>query len=118
MGNGLFVDGRNTIGENIGDLGGVLGAYDGLQLYFEENGRPDDIDGFTAEQRFFMSWATVWRTLSRPDALETQIKTDPHSPGVVRATQPLKNIDAFYEAFDIKEGDAMYLAPEKRVRIW
>lgn len=118
MGNGLFVDGRNTIGENIGDLGGVLGAYDGLQLYFAENGKPDDIDGFTAEQRFFMSWATVWRTLSRPDALETQIKTDPHSPGVVRATQPLKNIDAFYEAFAIKEGDAMYLAPEKRVRIW
>ena len=118
MGDSLFVDGRNTIGENIGDLGGVLGAYDGLQLYFKENGRPEDIDGFTAEQRFFMSWATVWRTLSRPDALETQIKTDPHSPGVVRATQPLKNIDAFYEAFKIKEGDAMYLAPEKRVRIW
>ncbi|WP_439151090.1 M13 family metallopeptidase [Winogradskyella sp.] len=118
MGDSLYVDGRNTLGENIGDLGGVLGAYDGLQLYFKENGRPEDIDGFTAEQRFFMSWATVWRTLSRPDALETQIKTDPHSPGVVRATQPLKNIDAFYEAFDIKEGDAMYLPPEQRVRIW
>lgn len=114
----LFIDGRNTLGENIGDLGGVLGAYDGLQLYFKENGRPDNIDGFTPEQRFFMSWATVWRTLSRPDALETQIKTDPHSPGIYRATQPLKNIDAFYEAFDIKEGDPMYLAPEKRVRIW
>jgi putative endopeptidase len=65
-----------------------------------------------------MSWATVWRTLMREDALRTQIKTDPHSPGNVRATQPLKNIDAFYEAFDIKEGDAMYLEPEKRVRIW
>ena len=114
----LYVDGRNTLGENIGDLGGVLGAYDGLQLHFKENGRPDDIDGFTAEQRFFMSWATVWRTLSRPDALETQIKTDPHSPGMIRAIQPLKNIDAFYEAFDIKEGDAMYLPPESRVRIW
>ncbi|GGW56404.1 putative endopeptidase [Winogradskyella epiphytica] len=114
----LYIDGRNTLGENIGDLGGLLGAYDGLQLYFEENGRPEDIDGFTPEQRFFMSWATVWRTLSRPDALETQIKTDPHSPGIYRATQPLKNIDAFYEAFDIKEGDAMYLEPEKRVRIW
>lgn len=114
----LYLDGRNTLGENIGDLGGVLGAYDGLQLYFKENGRPENIDGFTPEQRFFMSWATVWRTLSRPDALETQIKTDPHSPGIYRATQPLKNIDAFYEAFDIKEGDAMYLAPEKRVRIW
>ncbi|SHG74971.1 M13 family metallopeptidase [Winogradskyella jejuensis] len=114
----VYVNGPFTLGENIGDLGGVLGAYDGLQLFFEENGRPEDIDGFTAEQRFFMSWATVWRTLIREDALRTQIKTDPHSPGNIRATQPLKNIDAFYEAFDIKEGDAMYLAPEKRVRIW
>ena len=114
----LFINGRFTLGENIGDLGGLLGAYDGLQLYFEENGRPENIDGFTPEQRFFMSWATVWRTLTREDALETQIKTDPHSPGFYRATQPLKNIDAFYEAFDIKEGDSMYLAPEKRVRIW
>jgi len=114
----LFINGVFTLGENIGDLGGLLGAYDGLQLYFKENGRPDNIDGFTPEQRFFMSWATVWRTLQRPDALETQIKTDPHSPGLYRATQPLKNIDAFYEAFDIKEGDPMYLAPEQRVRIW
>jgi putative endopeptidase len=114
----VYINGKFTLGENIGDLGGVLGAYDGLQLFFEENGRPEDIDGFTAEQRFFMSWATVWRTLTREDALRTQIKTDPHSPGIYRATQPLKNIDAFYEAFDIKEGDAMYLAPEKRVRIW
>ena len=89
-----------------------------MQLHFKENGRPDDIDGLTAEQRFFMSWATVWRTLMRDEALRTRIKTDPHSPGKVRATQPLKNIDAFYEAFDIKEGDGMWLAPEKRVRIW
>ncbi len=114
----LYINGKFTLGENIGDLGGVLGAYDGLQLFFEENGRPEDIDGFTAEQRFFMSWATVWRTLTREDALRTQIKTDPHSPGIYRAVQPLKNIDAFYKAFDIKEGDKMYLAPEKRVRIW
>ncbi|MCK0179878.1 M13 family metallopeptidase [Flavobacteriaceae bacterium S0862] len=114
----VYINGKFTLGENIGDLGGLLGAYDGLQLSFERNGRPDDIDGFTAEQRFFMSWATVWRTLIREDALRTQIKTDPHSPGVNRAIQPLKNIDAFYEAFDIKEGDKMYLAPEKRVRIW
>lgn len=114
----VFINGKFTLGENIGDLGGVLGAYDGLQLSFEKNGRPEDIDGFTAEQRFFMSWATVWRTLTREDALRTLIKTDPHSPGIQRATQPLKNIDAFYEAFDIKEGDKMYLAPEERVRIW
>lgn len=115
---GVNINGKFTLGENIGDLGGVLGAYDGLQLSFKRNGRPEDIDGFTAEQRFFMSWATVWRTLTRDDALRTQVKTDPHSPGVQRAIQPLKNIDAFYKAFDIKEGDKMYLTPEDRVRIW
>ena len=114
----VYINGAFTLGENIGDLGGVLGAYDGLQLSFEENGRPEDIDGFTAEQRFFMSWATVWRTLTREDRLRFLIKNDTHSPGIQRATQPLKNIDEFYEAFDIKAGDAMYLAPEKRVRIW
>lgn len=114
----VFINGKFTLGENIGDLGGLLGAYDGLQLFYAENGRPDNIDGFTPEQRFFMSWATIWRTLSRDDALRTQIKTDPHSPGRYRATQPMLNIDAFYEAFDIKEGDAMYLPPEERVRIW
>jgi putative endopeptidase len=112
------INGKFTLGENIGDLGGVLGAYDGLQLSFEENGRPEDIDGFTAEQRFFISWTTIWRNLIREDALRNRIKTDPHSPGITRATQPLKNIDEFYEAFDIKEGDKMYLAPEDRVRIW
>lgn len=114
----VYVNGPYTLGENIGDLGGVLGAYDGLQLNYEKNGRPEDIDGFTAEQRFFMSWATVWRTLTREDELRRLVKVDTHSPGMVRATQPLKNIDAFYEAFDIKEGDAMWLAPEDRVRIW
>lgn len=114
----VFINGKFTLGENIGDLGGVLGAYDGLQMFFQENGRPKPIDGFTAEQRFFMSWATVWRTLTRDNALRTQIKTDPHSPGIIRATQPLKNVDAFYEAFDIKEGNGMFLAPENRVHIW
>jgi putative endopeptidase len=114
----VYINGKFTLGENIGDLGGVLGAYDGLQLFMERNGRPEVIDGFTAEQRFFMSWATVWRTLTREEALRNQVKTDPHSPGIQRATQPLKNINAFYEAFDIKEGDKMYLAEEERVRIW
>ena len=115
---GLFINGEFTLGENIGDLGGLLGAYDGLQMFFKENDRPEDIDGFTAEQRFFMSWATIWRTLIRDDELRTRIKTDPHAPGQYRATQPLLNIDAFYQAFDIKEGDAMWLAPENRVKIW
>ncbi len=115
---GHFIDGKFTLGENIGDLGGVLGAYDGLMIHFENNERPEDIDGFTPEQRFFMSWATVWRTKIREEALKTQVKTDPHSPGEYRAYVPLQNIDAFYEAFDIVEGDAMYIAPEDRVRIW
>jgi len=114
----VFINGNFTLGENIGDLGGVLGAYDGLQKYYAENGRPENIDGFTPEQRFFMSWATVWRTKQREESLRTQIKTDPHSPGRYRATQPLVNVDAFYEAFDIKETDAMYVKPEERVRIW
>ena len=114
----VFINGKFTLGENIGDLGGLLGAYDGLQRFYKENGRPDNIDGLTPEQRFFMSWATVWRTKQRDEALRNQIKTDPHSPGRYRATEPLKNIDAFYEAFDIKEGDPMYVAPENRVRIW
>ena len=114
----VFINGPFTLGENIGDLGGVNVAYDALQLSFEENGRPENIDDYTAEQRFFMSWATVWRTKYREDALRTQIKTDPHSPGMNRAIQPLLNIDVFYEAFNIKEGDKMYLEPEKRVKIW
>ncbi|MBU2938226.1 M13 family metallopeptidase [Lacinutrix sp. C3R15] len=111
------INGAFTLGENIGDLGGVLAAYDALQMSFEGN-KPAPIDGYTAEQRFFMSWATVWRTKMRDDALRTKIKTDPHSPGMNRAVQPLLNVDAFYEAFDIKEGDKMYIAPEERVRIW
>ena len=114
---GVNINGEFTLGENIGDLGGVLAAYDALQLSFKGN-YPEKIDGFSAEQRFFISWATVWRTKMRDEALKTRIKTDPHSPGMNRAVQPLLNIDAFYEAFDIKEGDNMYLAPENRVRIW
>jgi len=116
--NNFNLNGKFTLGENIGDLGGINTAYDGLQIFYEKNGRPDAIDGFTPEQRFFMSWATVWRTKMRDDALKTKIKTDPHSPGMNRAVQPLLNIDAFYEAFNIVEGDNMYLAPEDRVRIW
>ena len=114
----VYVNGEFTLGENIGDLGGVLAGFDGLQLHFEQNGRPGNIDGFTPEQRFFMSWATVWRTKQRDEYLRNQVKTDPHTPGRWRATEPLKNVDAFYEAFNIVEGDSMYVAPSNRVRIW
>lgn len=115
---GVNVQGKLTLGENIGDLGGLLVAYDGLQKYLEEHGRPENIDGFTPEQRFFISWATIWRMKSRDEALRTQIQTDPHSPAQYRGNGPLVNIDAFYDAFDVKEGDKMYKAPEDRVRIW
>lgn len=114
----LPINGKFTLGENIGDLGGVLGAYDGLQMHYEDNGRPDKIQGFTPEQRFFMSWATVWRTKIRDEALRTQIKTDPHSPGQIRGYAPLQHVDAFYETFDIKPEHDLYIDPKERVRIW
>lgn len=115
---GIHVDGKFTLGENIGDLGGVNAAYDGLQLYLKENGRPELIDGFTPEQRFFISWATVWRVKMRDEAIKSRVKTDPHSPGMYRGYVPLQNIDAFYQAFDIKPGEGMFVTPEKRVKIW
>ena len=114
----VFVNGEFTLGENIGDLGGVLAGFDGLELFFKDHPKPSLIDGFTAEQRFFMSWATVWRTKQRDEYLRNQVKTDPHTPGRWRATEPLKNVDAFYEAFNIVEGDSMYVSPKNRVRIW
>ena len=84
----------------------------------KENGNPGLIDGYTPEQRLFMSWATVWRGKIRDEALKNQVKTDPHSPAQYRAYVPLINLDTFVQAFDIKEGDGMYVAPEKRVKIW
>jgi len=114
----VYINGKFTLGENIGDLGGVNAAYDGLQMHLKEHGNPGEIDGFSPEQRFFLSWATVWRTKMRDEALRNRIKTDPHSPGMYRAYVPLQNIDAFYEAFEIKEGDKMYVKPENRVKIW
>lgn len=112
------LNGRFTLGENIGDLGGVNAAFEGLQMHLEDNGRPEKIDGYTPEQRFFISWATVWRTMMREDAMRNKIKTDPHSPGMYRATMPIQNMDEFHEAFNIEEGNAMYIKPENRVKIW
>ncbi len=115
---GTFVDGKFTLGENIGDLGGINAAYDGLQLYLKENGNPGLIDGFTPEQRLFISWGTIWRSKMRDEAIKNQVKTDPHSPGMYRAYVPLLNLDTFYKAFDIKETDKLYSKPENRVKIW
>ncbi|WP_276978983.1 M13 family metallopeptidase [Flavobacterium filum] len=115
---GIFVDGKFTLGENIGDLGGVSASLDGLRIHLKQTGNPGLIDGFTPEQRFFISWATIWRSKARDEAIKNQVKTDPHSPGQYRAYVPLQNVDAFYEAFNIKPGDGMYLVEEKRVKIW
>ncbi|WP_374329071.1 M13 family metallopeptidase [Soonwooa sp.] len=115
---GTKVNGTFTMGENIGDLGGVAVAYDALQMYLKDKGNPGLISGYTQDQRFFLSWATVWRTKSTEKYLINQVKTDPHSPGMYRAVGPLVNVDAFFKAFDIKEGDKHYKKPEDRIKIW
>lgn len=115
---GSFVNGKFTNGENIGDLGGVAVAYTALQMYLKDHGNPGLISGFNQDQRFFMSWATVWRTKSTAQYMTNQVKTDPHSPGYFRSFGPLVNQDAFYKAFDVKPGDKLYKAPEERIKIW
>ena len=115
---GVFVNGTFTSGENIADLGGVNIAFDALQMYLKDKGNVSKISNFTQEQRFFISWGTVWRTLSTDKYLTNQVKTDPHSPGYFRSFGPLVNVDAWYKAFDVKEGDKLYKKPEDRIKIW
>ena len=115
---GHFVNGTFTSGENIADLGGVNIAYDALQLYLKEHGKVGKISGYTQNQRFFLSWATVWRSVAKEKHLINQVKTDPHTPQYIRAYAPLLNIDAWYKAFDVKEGDKLYKKPQERVKIW
>jgi putative endopeptidase len=116
----VFVQGQFTLGENIGDLGGVTAAYAGLQRFLRENPKKTlrMIDGFTPEQRFFISWATIWRVKYRDETLRTQVFTDPHAPGMYRANGPLTNFPAFYAAFGIKQGDKMFRTEAERVKIW
>lgn len=111
------INGRLTLGENIGDLGGLQVAYEAYKLSLGGKEAPV-IDGLTGDQRFFLGWAQVWRTLFREEALRQQLLTDPHSPGEYRVNGVVPNLDAWYAAFDVKPGDAMYIPPEKRVRIW
>jgi putative endopeptidase len=114
---GSHINGKATMGENIADLGGILNAIDAYHLHL--NGRPAPVmDGFTGDQRVFLGWAQVWRTLTRDAALKQQLATDAHSPGSIRAFASLRNVDAWYQAFNIKPGDKLYLPPEDRVRIW
>jgi len=115
---GIFVNGTMTNVENIADLGGVNIAFDALQMYLKDHGSVGKISGFTQEQRFFLAWASVWRTLSTDQYITNQIKVDPHSPDYLRAFAPLTNVDSWYKAFDVKEGDKLYRKPEDRVKIW
>ncbi|WP_213999286.1 M13-type metalloendopeptidase [Arsukibacterium sp.] len=114
---GVNVNGAVALGENIGDLGGMTVALKAYNLSLDGKEAPV-MDGFSGEQRFFISWAQVWRTKFREEALRRQLSTGPHSPAHYRVIGVLPNIPEFYTAFDIKEGDAMYIAPEQRVKIW
>lgn len=115
---GIFVNGKFTSGENIGDLGGINVAYTALQMYLKDHGQVAKISNYTQDQRFFMSWATVWRTKSTEQYMTNQVKTDPHSPGYFRSFGPLVNMPSFQKAFDIKPGDKLYLSPKEQIKIW
>jgi len=113
----LNVNGRLTLGENIGDLGGVSVA---LEAYHRSlGGQPAPVrDGLTGEQRFFLAYAQIWHSLDRDEALRSQVLSNPHSPPRFRVNGVVRNIDAWYGAFDVQPGDKLYLAPDERVRIW
>ncbi|MHA7871469.1 MAG: M13 family metallopeptidase, partial [Hyphococcus sp.] len=117
---GLNIDGELTMGENIGDLGGLQMAYAAYQRYLDAccGGNAPVVDGLTGDQRFFMGWAQVWRAKAREDELRRRLVTDPHSPPEYRVNGVVRNMDAWYDAFGVTEDDALYLPPEQRVRIW
>ena len=114
---GVNVKGAQTMGENIADLGGILLALDAYRASLHGSPAPV-LDGYTGDQRVFLGWAQVWRAKSRADALKQQTTSDSHSPARFRVDGPLRNVDAWYEAFGIKPGDKLFLKPEDRVRIW
>jgi predicted metalloendopeptidase len=114
----LRVNGDLTLGENIADLGGLTVAYHALEMALAKSGKPGKIDGFTPEQRFFLSWAQVWRQNIRPENLKVRLITDPHSPGRFRAIGPLSNMDEFLAAFDVDDGAPMARPKDKRAKIW
>ena len=114
---GLKINGELTLGENIGDLGGLSIAYQAYKLSLA--GKPAPVvDGFTGDQRFLMGWAQAWRMKARDEYLQRQVLADPHAWAEFRANGPLSNIPAFYDAFGVKPGDKLFLEPDKRVKIW
>lgn len=115
---GVKIKGRLTLGENLGDLGGLEIAYAAYRKYVAEHGEPPLIDGLTGDQRFFIAYGYSWQTKYREGALRGRLLTDPHSPAKYRVNGVVRNLDAWYKAFDVKPGDALYLPPEQRVRVW
>lgn len=114
---GYFIDGNFTLGENIGDVGGLSLAYRAYKMALDGEEAPI-IDGLTGDQRFFLSWAQVWQRKYREDALIQRLTSDPHSPSEFRVNGVVRNFDEWYEAFNVQPEDALYLSPEARVRIW
>jgi putative endopeptidase len=116
----LHVNGELTQGENIADLGGVKLAYAALQKALDKNpqAREQKIDGLTPEQRFFLSFAAIWKSKQRDEDLKLRLNTDPHSPARYRVDGPLSNLSEFQKAFDIPDNSPMVRAVDKRVNIW
>ena len=115
---GTKINGKLTMGENIGDLGGLEMAYAAYKRHIAENGEPPVIGGLTGEQRFFIAYGQAWRSKIREGALRERLLTDPHSPPEYRVDGVVRNVDAWYKAFDVRPGDKLYLPPEERVSIW
>jgi putative endopeptidase len=115
---GVHVKGALTLGENIGDLGGVETAYSAYQKYQAVHGKAPVIGGLTGDQRFFLAYAQAWQAKLREGAARARLLTDPHSPPFYRVNGIVRNVDAWYTAFGVKPGDALYLAPADRVHIW
>jgi putative endopeptidase len=114
---GLNINGRLTLGENIGDLGGLSVAYEAYHRTL--HGKPAPVrDGLSGEQRYFLAWAQVWRGLTREEQLRSQVMSNPHSPNHYRVNGVVRNVDAWYQAFDVQPGDKLYLPPAERVHIW
>lgn len=114
----MHVNGELTLGENIADLGGLTISYYALKKSMEGKPAPEKIDGYTAEQRFFLAWAQGWRGNMRPEFLKNLVQTNPHAPGNFRGNGPLSNMQEFYDAFGVKEGDKMYRPKAERAEIW
>ncbi len=114
----VFVQGKLTLGENIADLGGLTLGYYALQKYYDKNGGRENIAGFTPEQRFYLGWAQVWASNTRPEYVKQQVTTDPHSPSQYRVNGPMSNLDEFRKAWDAKNGDQMVRSGDLQAKIW